>query len=209
MKVKQNDRWTADKQSPPVDSRFLPQNGAITLLCLLFFIGITLTASYFLLNSPAFHQTIATAKSDTIASDNDRLVRIERSFAAVQNRLTRLETSNNELRREVALLSGPRGVVARIIDQLRNLKGQEEVLRRNVLDALRGDDGLKGDGAMAEGMVSEDMGGLTDGVDPDLMRQTAMAPIPQARPHHEVVTPVAAKASAAKADEGQSSEASE
>ncbi len=126
------------------------------------------------------------------------MLTFERANVNLANRVTRLENRHDELRDEVALVTGPKGVLAGVIGQLRVLKGQDESLRREVVDVIRGENP-----AIDEGDYNSEA--QLQGA--DLMQPTAMTAV--ARSGYTEVTPIPRPADASVGDGGKGDRVSE
>lgn len=152
---------------------------------ILLFLVIVFSAGGFVLRFPPADARNSASGTDNPANEQ-RLLALERTQAKLNNRIVTLEkqtgdleAKNARLTHQLAVVTGPKGVLARLIGQLRTVKGQSAYLERALLG-----------------------GGTETGT--ESMANATTTPLPTPRPKHTIVTRMNT-ASAKSSDEKASS----
>ena len=164
MEAKSSDRWSSSDKHTTVSSHGY-SGGKVA--CLLVIVSLLSGGAAYTFHLARPSAAVAAENSDEASSSRKELIQVQRDLVATMNRVTSLERTNDQLVQEISLLTGREGVLAGVISQIRELKGQNEFLHRDILGA--------GDESVAGGMEGSEF--VTD---------VAM-PSPRAR--HLVVTP--------------------
>ena len=164
MEATSSDRWSPSDKNTIVSSNGYSSRKVACLLVAVSLLSAGATYTSHLVRPSA---AIAAESSDDDSAYRRDLTEVQRELVATMNRVTLLERTNDRLVQELRLLTGREGVLAGVIGQIRDLKGQNEFLRRDILGV--------GDESVAGGMEGSEL--LTD---------VAM-PSPRAR--HLIVTP--------------------